>query len=343
MAGGRWGVCCVTDPSLQKVRPPQRVRLHQLALWCELALDLRVQQRRVVRLAHVDLGGGRLGAQHPPDTVERAARAPRAKEVIQRRLAHRLDNLGTRGRLVHPCVGLRECEAGAGTRRGRGASGTSDANWSALNHPCFAASSRHLISIPVPLCAGLVSTTLAPRKRISLRRSMEKDSAMTQTKGYPLAAQTIASPMPVLPDVASTTVCPGSIRPCASAHSIMPSASLSFTDPIGLNCSHLTNTFTPGGAMRFSLTMGVAPTVPRMEPCSSAGARALTAEAAAATLADIWKKCEPYYLTGRGSRRSSGSAGGLHGSEVEKLLNQGMTGLPPSLAKKSVIGQLARP
>ena len=103
------------------------------------------------------------------------------------------------------------------------------------------------MTIPVPLNAGFVNTTLAPKNRISLRRSIENDSAMTQTKGYPLLkkinestignckmidcihiiseenkiskfyffrtisylAQTIAKPIPVLPDDASTTVCPG--------------------------------------------------------------------------------------------------------------------------------------
>ena len=42
---------------------------------------------------------------------------------------------------------------------------------------------------------------------MSLRRSTLKLSDMTQTNGWPVAAQTIASPMPVLPLDASTTVC----------------------------------------------------------------------------------------------------------------------------------------
>jgi hypothetical protein len=47
------------------------------------------------------------------------------------------------------------------------------------------------------LWAGLVKTTLAPRKRMSLRRSIEKASDMTQTSPYPLAAHTMARPIPV--------------------------------------------------------------------------------------------------------------------------------------------------
>ena len=44
---------------------------------------------------------------------------------------------------------------------------------------------------------------------MSLRRSTLKVSAIVTTRGYPFAAQTIARPIPVLPDVASITVCPG--------------------------------------------------------------------------------------------------------------------------------------
>ncbi len=44
--------------------------------------------------------------------------------------------------------------------------------------------------------------------------------------------------MPVLPDVASTIVVrPGSIRPSASAASIIATPMRSFTDPPGLNAS----------------------------------------------------------------------------------------------------------
>src|SRR5215475_9503451 len=74
----------------------------------------------------------------------------------------------------------------------------------------------------------------------------------------------MASPMPVLPLVASITVCPGFNSPERSAASITPSASLSFTDPRGLNASSLTNSSTPAGASLATLTTGVRPTVSRM-------------------------------------------------------------------------------
>ena len=47
---------------------------------------------------------------------------------------------------------------------------------------------------------------------------------------------------------------------------------------------------------------------------------------------------------GRAAESPARAGGGVHGSVVVKLENHGMTGrLSPALAKKSVIGQLARP
>src|SRR5436190_4151522 len=84
----------------------------------------------------------------------------------------------------------------------------------------------------------------------------------------------IASPMPVLPEVASITVWPGLSSPDFSAASITPSARRSFTEPSGLNASILTNRFTCAGASLLMRTTGVLPTVPRMlsnlAMCSSA-------------------------------------------------------------------------
>src|SRR5262249_24793452 len=74
----------------------------------------------------------------------------------------------------------------------------------------------------------------------------------------------MASPMPVLPLVASITVWPGFSSPLRSAASITPSASRSFTEPSGLKASSLTNSSTPGGANLAILTTGVRPTVSRM-------------------------------------------------------------------------------
>ncbi len=55
-----------------------------------------------------------------------------------------------------------------------------------------------------------------------------------------MAAQTKASAIPVLPLVASTIVVrPGSIRPSASAASIMATPMRSLTEPPGLNISSL--------------------------------------------------------------------------------------------------------
>ena len=65
---------------------------------------------------------------------------------------------------------------------------------------------------------------------------------------------------------------PGLSAPLARAHSTQPSASRSFTLPIGLNASHLTYTLTPRGASRGeSFTSGVAPIVESTLSWSSAG------------------------------------------------------------------------
>ena len=56
-------------------------------------------------------------------------------------------------------------------------------NWRVRNQPCVAASSLALVTMPMPRSAAGVITTLAPRKRISLRRSTLKGSAMVTTSG----------------------------------------------------------------------------------------------------------------------------------------------------------------
>ena len=103
--------------------------------------------------------------------------------------------------------------------------------------------------------------TLAPRNRISLRRSTLNGSAIVITSGYPLAAQTMARPIPVFPLVASMTVWPGLSSPDFSAASITPRANRSFTDPRGLKASIFTKRFTPCGAKRLIRTTGVLPIV----------------------------------------------------------------------------------
>ena len=68
--------------------------------------------------------------------------------------------------------------------------------------------------------------------------------------------------MPVLPLVASTIVVrPGSIRPSASAASIIATPMRSLTEPPGLNISSLANSSArASGSRRVSCTIGVRPT-----------------------------------------------------------------------------------
>src|SRR5262249_18209030 len=74
----------------------------------------------------------------------------------------------------------------------------------------------------------------------------------------------MASPMPVLPLVASMQVCPGLSCPDWSAASMTPSARRSFTDPRGLKASILTKRLTLAGASLLIFTIGVLPTVSRI-------------------------------------------------------------------------------
>ncbi len=70
------------------------------------------------------------------------------------------------------------------------------------------------------------------------------------------------SEMPVLPEVGSRMVCPGSMAPSASASSIIALATRSLTDPVGLRPSSLAKMRTQGcfGETRGSSTNGVLPT-----------------------------------------------------------------------------------
>ena len=70
--------------------------------------------------------------------------------------------------------------------------------------------------------------------------------------------------MPVLPEVASTTVCPGFSSPRCSASSMIAIARRSFTELSGLKYSHFTYIVTCDGARRLMRTIGVRPMVPRM-------------------------------------------------------------------------------
>jgi hypothetical protein len=72
--------------------------------------------------------------------------------------------------------------------------------------------------------------------------------------------------MPVLPLVASTIVVrPGSMRPSASAASIIATPMRSLTEPPGLSISSLPNSSPPASpVMRVSRTIGVRPTCSAM-------------------------------------------------------------------------------
>ncbi len=74
----------------------------------------------------------------------------------------------------------------------------------------------------------------------------------------------MASAIPVLPEVGSTiTVRPGSIRPSASAASIIATPIRSLIEPPGLNHSSLaTSSASRPDPTRRSATIGVSPTTP---------------------------------------------------------------------------------
>ena len=79
-------------------------------------------------------------------------------------------------------------------------------------------------------------------------------------------AHTVAKPIPVLPLVASTTVCPGFKSPDRSAASMIFKANRSLTEPAGLKDSTLTYISTPFGDNLLSRITGVFPTVSKIDP-----------------------------------------------------------------------------
>jgi hypothetical protein len=66
-----------------------------------------------------------------------------------------------------------------------------------------------------------VSTSLEPRAARICRRSRDIVSGMVRMRGIPLAAQTKARPMPVLPEVGSMIVVPSLITPRSMASRTM--------------------------------------------------------------------------------------------------------------------------
>ncbi len=96
-----------------------------------------------------------------------------------------------------------------------------------------------------------------------MRRSSDMDSGIVRISRYPFAAAAKARPMPVFPEVGSTsTVRPGVIDPSRSRASIMATPIRSFTELAGLKYSSLAATTAPGAesfAIRLRRTRGVFP------------------------------------------------------------------------------------
>ena len=88
---------------------------------------------------------------------------------------------------------------------------------------------------------------------------------MVNTALYPLTVATIASAIPVFPDVGSTIVSPGFSKPFFSASSIIARPIRSLTLLAGLNISNFPKRFAQfSSGILFIFTMGVPPIVARI-------------------------------------------------------------------------------
>ena len=95
-----------------------------------------------------------------------------------------------------------------------------------------------------------------------VRRSTDMVSGMVRTSGIPRAAQTKASPTPVLPEVGSITVTPSRITPLSRASSIIDLPIRSLTLDMGLKDSSLKRTSAPRSLPSLGVrTRGVPPIV----------------------------------------------------------------------------------
>ena len=104
----------------------------------------------------------------------------------------------------------------------------------------FEAISSALATAPFMPFAGSVNTNFAPNAASMTRRSSDILAGIVKMRSYPFAAATKANPMPVFPDVGSTSVVtPGRIIPLLSASSIMLRPMRSFTLLQGLLLSSL--------------------------------------------------------------------------------------------------------
>mmetsp|Transcript_19278 Transcript_19278/g.53476 ORF Transcript_19278/g.53476 Transcript_19278/m.53476 type:complete len:219 (+) Transcript_19278:678-1334(+) len=121
-------------------------------------------------------------------------------------------------------------------------------------------SSAFLMAPFMPSAAG-VSTSLDPSALSSTRRSSDMESGMVSTRSYPLAAATMARPMPVLPEVGSTKVVfPGEMSPLFSASLIMLKPMRSLTELHGSMLSSFKMISAGHPAVTFlSLSSGVRP------------------------------------------------------------------------------------
>src|SRR5579884_188142 len=105
-----------------------------------------------------------------------------------------------------------------------------------------------------------VRMRLAPKARNTLRRSSDIVSGMVRVIGYPRAAATKASAMPVLPLVGSISALPGLRRPRFSASHTIDAPMRSFTEKAGLRPSTFARTTARAPlTTRFRRTSGVRP------------------------------------------------------------------------------------
>ena len=155
----------VRAPALHQVRAEHRMARRRLAAWrraagrcrCRAAARCRARRRR-------------RGSRHRPPSARgpRRAACRRCRSRRRRRGSARPAKSARISRAV-----VRVCTSAL----------ASLSNWRQRNQPCFSASSMALFSMPVPFSAAGVSTTRAPRKRRSLRRSTLKLSAIVSTSG----------------------------------------------------------------------------------------------------------------------------------------------------------------
>ncbi len=116
----------------------------------------------------------------------------------------------------------------------------------------------------MPLSPG-EKTISAPNSSSSRTRSSLALSGITTVSGYPRRRATSPSEIPVLPDVGSRIVLPGTRSPEASAASIIRLAMRSFVEPVGFWPSSLAHSRTPGlGLIAGNPTSGVSPIASRM-------------------------------------------------------------------------------